>query len=159
MRISTKRKFHFLLTHYRDCLIPNIDCDPLPKGKTMQSTERRNFQRYKVAYGAYAVAGPEVAKLGQIKNISMGGLAFNYLADESRSQHCHEMDIIIRQDSMRIKNLPVKTISDFELAQENVFSTVKLRQLGVQFGELTPDQTTQLEHLLKTHTSWTDEHS
>ena len=125
----------------------------------MQSTERRKFKRYKVAYGAYAVAGPEAAKLGQIKDISMGGLAFNYLADEARSQRCNELDIIIRQYSMRIEHLPVKTVSDFELAQKNVFSTVKLRQLGVQFGELTPDQTTQLEHLLKTHTSWTDEHS
>ncbi len=125
----------------------------------MQSTERRKFQRYKVAYGAYAVAGPEAAKLGQIKDISLGGLAFNYLADEARSNHCNELDIIIRQDATRIEHLPVKTISDFELAQKNVFSTVKLRQLGVQFGELTPDQTTQLEHLLKTHTSWNDEHS
>lgn len=125
----------------------------------MQSTERRKFQRYKVAYGAYAVAGPEAAKLGQIKDISMGGLAFNYLADEARSQRCNELDIIIRQYSLRIEHLPVKTISDFELAQKNVFSTVKLRQLGVQFGQLTSDQTTQLEHLLKTHTSWTDEHS
>ena len=125
----------------------------------MLSTERRKFQRFKVAYGAYAVAGPEAAKLGQIKDISMGGLAFNYLADEARSQRCNELDIIIRQYSMRIEHLPVKTISDFELAQQNVFSTVKLRQLGVQFGELTPDQTSQLEHLLKTHTSWTDEYS
>ena len=66
---------------------------------------------------------------------------------------------IIRQYGMRIEQLPVKTISDFELTQKNVFSTVKLRQLGVQFGELTPNQTSQLEHLLKTHTSWTDEHS
>ena len=71
----------------------------------------------------------------------------------------NKLDIIIRQFGMRIENLPVKTISDFELAQKNVFSTVKLRQLGVQFGELTPDQTSQLEHLLKTHTSWTDEYS
>ncbi len=125
----------------------------------MPSTERRKFQRFKAAYGAYAVAGPEAAKLGQIKDISMGGLAFNYLADEARSQRCNELDIIIRQYSMRIEHLPVKTISDFEMAPKNVFSTVKLRQLGVQFGDLTPDQTSQLEHLLKTHTSWTDEHS
>jgi hypothetical protein len=129
------------------------------KDATMPPTDRRKFQRFKVAYGAYAVAGPEAAKLGQIKDISMGGLAFNYLADEARSQSCNELDIIIRQYSMRIEHLPVKTISDFELAQKNVFSTVKLRQLGVQFGELTPDQTSQLEHLLKTHTSWTDEYS
>ncbi len=125
----------------------------------MPPTERRKYQRYKVAYGAYAVAGPETAKLGQIKDISMGGLAFNYLAEEARSQYCDELDIIIRQYSTCIKCLPVQTVSDFELAKKNIFSTVKLRQLGVQFGELTPDQTSQLELLLKTHTSWTDEHS
>jgi len=125
----------------------------------MPPKERRKYRRYKVTADAYAVTGPEAAKLGQIKDISMGGLAFNYLADEGRSQSCDALDIITRQCSMRIEHLPVKTISDFELAPKNVFSTVKLRQLGVQFGELTPDQRSQLQHLLKTHTSWTDEHS
>ena len=125
----------------------------------MQATERRKNRRYKAAYGAYAVVGPDAAKLGQIKDVSMGGLAFRYLADEARSHRSNDMDIIIRQNSLRIQKLPIQTISDFELAKEDAFSTVTLRQQGVRFGALTSNQTTQLEHLLKTHTSWTEDHS
>jgi len=128
-------------------------------GKYMNHFERRKNQRFKAAYGAFAVLGPESSKLGQIKDISMGGLAFKYLVDEARSNGADELDIIIRQDGFCIKSIPIQTVSDFELARENAFSTVRLRQQGVQFDELTPDQTSQLEFLLKHHTSWTEEPS
>ena len=119
----------------------------------MDHLERRKSQRFKAAYGAFAVLGPEKSKLGQIKDISMGGLAFKYLADEARSNTSGELDIVIRQNCFRVKSIPVQTVSDFELAKENVFSTVRLRQQGVKFGELTSDQALQLEFILKHHTS------
>ena len=125
----------------------------------MNNFERRKNIRFKAAQGAYAVLGPETSKLGQIKDISMGGLAFKYLADEARSNGAGELDIIIRQNCLCVKNIPVQTVSDFELARENAFSTVRLRQQGVQFVELTSDQTSQLEFILKHHTSWIEEPS
>jgi hypothetical protein len=125
----------------------------------MSHFERRKSKRFKAAYGAYAVVGPETSKLGQIKDISMNGLAFKYLADEARSNGTGELDIIVHPDRFCVKSIPIDTVSDFELAKENAFSTVRLRQQGVQFGELTSDQTSQLEFILKHHTSWTDEPS
>ncbi len=125
----------------------------------MSQSERRKTKRFKASYGAYAVVGPETSKLGQIKDISMNGLAFNYLADEARSNSAGELDIIVRQDCFCIKSIPIQTVSDFELAKENAFSTVRLRQQGVQFGELTSEQSAQLEFILKNHTSCTEEPS
>ena len=119
----------------------------------MNHLERRKNIRFKADYGAYAVVGAESSKLGQIKDISMSGLAFKYLADEARPDAPAELDILIRQDFFCIKNIPIQTISDFELARENAFSTVRLRQQGVRFGELTPEQTSSLEFVLKHHTS------
>jgi len=101
----------------------------------------------------------ETSKLGQIKDISMNGLAFKYLADEARSNGVGELDIIIRQDCLCVKSIPIQPVSDFELAKENAFSTVRLRQPGVQFGELTSEQSAQLEFILKNHTSCTEEPS
>ena len=98
----------------------------------MSHSERRKIKRFKASYGAYAVVGPETSKLGQIKDISMNGLAFKYLADEARSNGAGELDIIVRQDCFCIKNIPIQTVSDFELAKESAFSTVRLRQQGVQ---------------------------
>ena len=128
-------------------------------GQYMNHFERRKHKRFKAAQGAYAVLGPEKSKLGQIKDISMGGLAFQYLADEARPNGAGELDIIIRQNNYSIKNIPIQTVSDFELTRENAFSTIRLRQQGVQFGKLTSDQTSQLEFILKHHTSWIEEPS
>ena len=125
----------------------------------MNPFERRKNQRFKAAQGAYAVLGSVTSKLGQIEDISMGGLAFKYLADEARSNGTGELDIIIRQNRLCVKNIPIQTVSDFELARENAFSTVRLRQQGVQFVELTSDQASQLEFILKHHTSWIEEPS
>ncbi len=128
-------------------------------GQQMNQIERRKHKRFKAAQGAYAVLGPETSKLGQIKDISLGGLAFKYLADEARPNSAGELDIIIRQNSYCIRNIPIQTVSDVELARENAFSTIRLRQQGVQFGKLTSDQTSQLEFILKHHTSWIEEPS
>ena len=125
----------------------------------MNPFERRKNQRFKAAQGAYAVLGPVTSKLGQIEDISMGGLAFKYLADEARSNGAGELDIIVRQDCLCVKSIPIQTVSDFELAKESAFSTVRLRQQGVQFSKLTSDQTSQLEFFLKHHTSWIEEPS
>ena len=125
----------------------------------MNHFERRKHKRFKAAQGAYAVLGPATAKLGQIKNISMGGLAFKYLADEARPNGTGKLDIIIRQNGLRIKKIPIQTVSDFELARENAFSTVRLRQQGVQFGKLTSDQISQLEFILNNHTTCIEEPS
>ncbi len=125
----------------------------------MNHFERRKNKRFKAACGAYAVLGPENSKIGQIKDISIDGLAFKYLADEARPNGAGELNIIIRQNNLHVQSIPIQTVSDFELAKENAFSTVRLRQQGVQFGELTSDQTSQLELILKHYTSWTEEPS
>ena len=126
----------------------------------MNNSDRRKTKRFKASYGAYAVLGPETSKLGQIKDISMQGLAFKYLADEARPNGGgRELDIIIHQNRFCVKSIPIQTVSDFELAKENALSTVRLRQQGVQFGNLTSDQASQLEFILKHHTSWIEEPS
>ncbi len=45
------------------------------------SNERRKHKRFKVKQGAFAVASPDYNKLGQIKDISEGGLAFQFIED------------------------------------------------------------------------------
>ena len=44
-----------------------------------RTVERRKNKRYKAVEGAYAAISPNSHKLGQIIDISMGGLAFKYI--------------------------------------------------------------------------------
>lgn len=126
---------------------------PSAAGKRMNPFERRKYKRYKAAPGAYAVLGTEASKLGQIKDISMGGLAFKYLANEARTDDADKLGIIIRRNNFYVNNIGIRTVSDFELAREYAFSTVILRQQGVQFCELTSEQRSKLDYILKYHTS------
>ncbi len=45
--------------------------------------ERRKYTRYSIKNGSYATISPDSTKLGQIIDISMGGLAFKYIDAES----------------------------------------------------------------------------
>jgi len=114
--------------------------------------ERRKEKRYKVASGAYAVMGDKPNKLGQINNISSSGLAFKYLANEASSNGARVMDVFVRNDTLHMKDIPIKTVYDVELAKENPCSTVLLRQQSVMFGDLTEEQNSELMHLLQHHT-------
>jgi hypothetical protein len=114
--------------------------------------ERRREKRLKAAGGAYAVVGPHINKLGQIKDISRGGLAFKYLATEVKPDSSDVIDVFISKNDFYMQQIPVTTVSDFELKKEDPFSTVTLRQQSVQFGELTEDQSDQLKYLLQHHT-------
>jgi hypothetical protein len=44
-----------------------------------RTIERRKNKRYKAVDGAYAAISPNLNKLGQIIDISMGGLVFKYI--------------------------------------------------------------------------------
>jgi hypothetical protein len=114
--------------------------------------ERRKEKRYKVASGAYAVVGNKPNKLGQINNISSSGLAFKYLANEASSDGARVMDVFVRNNHFHMKDIPIKTVYDVELAKENPCSTVLLRQQSVMFGDMTEEQNSELMYLLQHHT-------
>ena len=115
-------------------------------------SERRKEKRYRVVSGAFAVVGAKSSKLGQINNISSSGLAFKYLANEAAPDGAQLMDVFVGHDNFRVKDIPIKTVYDIELAKENPCSTILLRQQSVLFGDLTQEQSEQLMHLLQYHT-------
>jgi hypothetical protein len=123
-----------------------------PMNQTKLETDRRKEKRYKVISGAYAVLSAKPNKLGQISNISRGGLAFRYIADNPGHNGAQRMDVFIRNENYFLKDIPIKPVYDIELAKEDPFSTILLRQQSVQFGELTEEQNSKLMHLLQHHT-------
>ena len=126
--------------------------DTLHMGIKTAEIERRKEKRYKVANGTFASIGEKPGNLGQINNISSSGLAFKYLANEANSDGARLMDVFIKDNSFYMKNIPVKTVYDVELAKEDPCSTVILRQQSVTFGKLTDEHLSMLMHLLQHRT-------
>lgn len=102
--------------------------------------------------GAFAAVRQKSNQVGQIKDISVSGLAFMYLANEGSTNGARALDIFITKHRLYIKNIPFQLVRDTQVEQESPFSKVPIRQQGIQFGKLTAEQQTQLMHLMQHHT-------
>ena len=128
----------------------------MAKGRGL--AERRQHERFKVHGGAFAVLRPRSEILGQvidivgeIVDISQGGLMFRYIVGEHRSHHPFELDIVLAGDDFRLDKIPFRAASDRPMAGQWSFSPTTVRRQGVQFGVLTDDQKAQLKYFIQTY--------
>ena len=101
---------------------------------------------------ALAVLKAKPLKMGQIVNISKGGLAFRYIDSEVEAGKSSELDILFAQTGFHLKKVSFKTVADYKAASEFPFSSIVMRQRSVQFREIKPYQTSQLDYFIKNYT-------
>ena len=114
--------------------------------------ERRQMKRFKVAEGAFAALMNHGSQLGQIKDISEKGLSFRYIDSEEEHPDARELKIILGSGGLCLDGVPFKKVTDFEIKSEFSFSSIKMRQAGLQFGDLTPEQQIRLNYFIQNHT-------
>ena len=140
-----------------------------------QIADRRIFKRLKVKKFAFALlrkepASPIVIKnksmgeiglavyrskpsqLGQIKDISMDGLSFRYVDNRQDTDDSSTLDILLAHSGFYMENIIFDTISDFEIADEVPFNTIRMRQKGIQFKNLSSRQRNQLKEFIRSFT-------
>ena len=115
--------------------------------------ERRSQERFQVQQGLYALLKNGSSKLGQIKNISKGGLAFMYINDGEQINEPIEVDIFLSGYGFILKGIPCKKISDNHVNNFVPFSTFEMRQLGVQFGEVSLHHLVHLDTFIEKYTT------
>lgn len=116
------------------------------------TVERRKHQRFQVQEGACAVFTPDFCNWGQIVDVSRGGLAFRYTGSEQLPNASFDLGISLANIGFYLGNVPFKAIWDCDITDEAACSSAKTRQCGVQFGELTLNQISQLEYFILNHT-------
>ena len=114
--------------------------------------DRRRKKRYKVKEGAYAALINGNNRLGQIKDISLVGLSFRYIDSNERNHSESELKIILAGSGLFMDDLPYEPVSDFEVDDDYTFSSVKMRQMHLAFGELTSPQLSRLDYFILNHT-------
>jgi hypothetical protein len=117
--------------------------------------ERRKYKRFQAADGALAVlrpSWPHSATIGQIIDISRGGLAIRYIAGEERSNDSSKLSIVFADHSFYLPKVPTKTISDLEIARMP-FISMTPRRRSLQFDGLTRHQVSELEYFIQNHTT------
>ena len=113
--------------------------------------ERRSHERFPVKQGVYALLKNSASKLGQIENISKGGLAFMYINGGEKIHGSLLLDIFLSGHGFYLKDIPCNKISDVQVESKSPFSDFKMRHLGVQFSQLNPDQSNRLDMLILNH--------
>ena len=115
--------------------------------------ERRKFVRYRAKEGAIAAIRCTGVNVGEIIDISKGGLSFSYVnLDHDPKEPC-ELDIFLRDKGIFLKDVPFKTVSDFDMDNDLPFSSIILRRQSVRFCKLNSKQLSDLEHFISHHTS------
>jgi hypothetical protein len=123
-----------------------------PMNRLKGHIERRQSKRFKVAEGAFAALINHSNKLGQIKDISEKGLSFRYIGSEAEHSEARELKIILGNGGLCLEGIPFKEVSDFEIKREFSFSSIRMRRIGLEFGELTPEQQARLSTFIQNHT-------
>jgi len=128
--------------------------------KRKELVDRRQHERFQVRDGAFVVLRPRSPILGQdvdivgkIIDISQAGLVLRYVSSQERSHESFELDIVLAGNGFRLNGVPVKTISDSQMADDAASNSTTVRRRGVQFGTLTEQQTSQLERFIRDHTN------
>ena len=111
--------------------------------------EQREYKRFRVPKNAFAALGPDYIKVGQIINISMGGLVFRYHNSKGPS-NASELDIFLAGRAFYLYKLPFEIVWD-SLTDKKPCSCINMKQCGLQFGNLTPHQIAQLKYFFQAY--------
>jgi hypothetical protein len=130
---------------------------PFHRGKKVLTSrievvERRRHKRFQAEEGAYAAVRPQYDKIGQIIDVSRGGLAFRYMISGSQEDASSELDIFLIGDGFHLDKVPFQTVSDEGIPERLSPGSQKMRRCGVQFGELTQMQILKLKEFILNHT-------
>jgi hypothetical protein len=119
--------------------------------------ERRKHERFQVKEGARAMVRPISLKTprGRIVDISRQGLAFCYTVEQEPLDDSLELDICFAEYGFCLRRAPVRVISDFEIGTEDAPNFSPIKRRGVEFGQLTAQQMSQLEDFIENHTRGT----
>jgi len=121
-----------------------------------RTIERRKNKRYKAVEGAYAAISPNSHKLGQIIDLSMGGLSFKYIDTsngDEESEKTPETAVFLSSMGYYVGDLPFQIIADYEVTNTPSFSSMKVRKRHVKFSDLSFKQLFDLDYYLRNNVS------
>ncbi len=116
-------------------------------------TERRKHQRFDAKDVAFAILrADQEEELGQIVNISLGGLVFQYFIGNREFQKANRLDVLLADSGLHVENIEFHVVDDYELVNELPFSSITKREQRVLFSGLTDAQKEGIESFIRRHT-------
>jgi hypothetical protein len=116
------------------------------------AVERRRQERFRLENDTFVVLKSNRTKVGSLKEMNMEGLSFHYVGKAEQLMEPAELSIFSPENDFYLFMVPCKITSDLKL-YKNHPSPITMRRCGVQFGELTPQQVSQLEYFIHNYTT------
>lgn len=120
------------------------------------SAERRKYVRFLAKDTAFAALRSGFKKVGRIKDISIGGLAFSYFSETyemNSDSHVSQVDIFLSGNGFHLPNVPCKIVYDITNSENGKGFLVNMSRVGLKFGELAENQLEQLSYFIKHYTT------
>ena len=121
-----------------------------PLREKTKNVERRKFDRHPVSKNLFFVFNHDSTEMAEIKDISKGGLKFEYLPIEPQKTEWKLIDIFSKTSHrVYILGIPCKLIYDIiTLAEDRTFNGSPTRIAGLEFGRLDTNQKKKIDNLL-----------
>jgi len=113
------------------------------------SRERRKHKRFKALGETYAVFRAPNPILGQIMDISEGGLAIRYVEGERRLNNVVEFDLFTTSDDLAVNAIAAVARSDQQLSTEEDHDAEPTRRRGIEFISLLKGQMEAVKALIR----------
>ena len=127
--------------------------------------ERRQYERYRIKedHRAYVALRPKFKQIGQMKDISQGGLCFEYLflndlEPLSNKESAFSVDIFIAENGFYLSGVKCKPAYDINYGNDHpslAFGLMERRKCGLKFDELTENQKKQINTFMELYTEGT----
>lgn len=105
--------------------------------------ERRRHSRSPVHANAYAAIGRGFTKVGRIRDISEGGLAFDYIVGEGAPGSARWVDLFTAESALHLRGIPCRIVYEIDIEVPRVAKPVAAmltkRRCGIRFEETPED--------------------
>ncbi len=133
---------HHQITPYRSCL-----------GSKTILMERRKYPRVKMEEEAIVALHNGENRIGKLKDIGLGGLAFEHIYDEDLLEEDSERHLTLFLRERKLAKVPCRIIYNQEVPVPPEYDRLAIRlttkRCGLKFEPLTDHQRLQLEDILK----------
>ncbi len=116
------------------------------------SDEQRKHDRHLIKTKTFVALGSGYTRVGGIRDISLGGMAFEYYYHKHLNyEPVDRLDIFSPKDCCYLASVPCNIVYD-ETVYETTHPLFIIKRCGIKFGELKAEQIEQLQTFIKTHT-------
>jgi hypothetical protein len=119
--------------------------------RSIQSKDLKGLDEMSHGKAGLTLYKSKPAKMGQIRNLSLKGLCFNYIVNDDKIPESNEVDILFAEDNFYLSALPCRIVREKTESNELPFTPIVMKQRAVAFTDLSSEQERTLSRFLQSH--------